>query len=224
VAAGVAALAGRSRPWAVAAAWAPFWGTLSVYVVLTALLFWRIRREGRALPEMLAYDSGKLGTDLLLGVAVAVGIALFAAISATVVSEVFPEIGDSLLQHANESTTIPLPAWFFGWSVLITPLAAASVEELAYRAYALPRLLAAGLKPATAIGITSLGFGLQHAAFPFIDANISIYRTAAIFVVGCGLGWTYLRLGRLLPLMIGHYLWDVVPTALAVGIMISRAR
>ncbi len=223
VATGVAALGGSSRPWAAAEAWATFWGPLSVYAPLIFLLVWRSRLDGLTLSELLRYRRSKLGIDLTLGVAIGIGMAFSAAIIGALATEVFPEIGDSLLYHADASKTIPLPAWFFAWSVLVTPLGAALVEELTYRGYALPKLLAARLKPGTAIGLTSLGFGLQHVAFPFVDPNVSIYRSVAIFVIGCGLGWTYLKLGRLLPLVIGHYLWDVLPPALAVGIMISRA-
>jgi len=221
--AGVALLGGSSHPWDVAAAWAPFWGSLFVYPILALLLIWRSRQEGFSLGELLAVRRSKLGIDLGLGLAISIGIALFAAITAVVVSEVFPEVGESLLRHANDSLALPVPAWFIAWSLLVTPLAAALVEELTHRGYALTRLMAGRLTPALAIWLTSLGFGLQHAAFPFIDSSISIYRCLAIFAIGCGLGWIYFKVGRLLPLVVGHYLWDAVPAAFAVGILISQS-
>ena len=108
--------------------------------------------------------------------------------------------------------------------MLITPLGAALVEELTYRGYALPRLTAARLTPGLALWLTSLGFGLQHVAFPFIDSGISFYRCLEIFAIGLALGWIYLKLGRLLPLVVGHYLWDAVPAAFAVGVLVSIGR
>ena len=204
---GIALLGGSSHPWDVAAAWAPFWGSLSVYAILALLLVWRSRQEGFG-----------------LGVAISIGTAVFAAISAVIFSEISPEVGESLLRHANDSLAIPMPPWFIAWTVLVTPLAAALVEELTYRGYALPRLTAARLTPGLAVWLTSLGFGLQHVAFPFIDSGISFYRCLEIFGIGLGLGWIYLKLGRLLPLLVGHYLWDVVPAAFAVGVLISIGR
>src|SRR5205823_49982 len=100
---------------------------------------------GFSFGELFAIRRSKLGLDLSLGLAITIGIALFAALAAVVMSEIYPEIGESLLRHANDSLAIPLPAWFFAWSVLVSPLGAALVEELTYRGYALPRLTAARL-------------------------------------------------------------------------------
>ena len=224
LAAGVALLGGSSHPWDVAAAWAPFWGSLSVYPFLTLLLVWRSRREGFGLGELLAYRPSKLGIDVGLGLAISIGTAVFAAISAVIMSEISPEVGESLLRHANDSLRIPVPAWFIAWTVLVTPLGAALVEELTYRGYALPRMTAARLTPGLALWLTSLGFGVQHVAFPFIDSGISFYRCLEIFAIGLALGWIYLKLGRLLPLVVGHYLWDAVPAAFAVGVLVSIGR
>ena len=174
--------------------------------------------------ELLAYRPSKLGIDLGLGLAISIGTAVFAAISAVIMSEISPEVGESLLRHANDSLRIPVPAWFIAWTVLVTPLGAALVEELAYRGYALPRMTAARLTPGLALWLTSLGFGLQHVAFPFIDSGISFYRCLEIFTIGLALGWIYLKLGRLLPLVVGHYLWDAVPAAFAVGVLVSIGR
>ena len=224
LAATVAWIGGSSHPWDVAAAWTPVWGSLSVYPSLILILVWRHRQEGFSFGELLAIRRSKLGVDLSLGLAISLGIALFAALAAVLMSEIYPEIGESLLRHANDSLAIPLPAWFFAWSVLVSPLGAALVEELTYRGYALPRLTAARLTPGMALWLTSLGFGLQHVAFPYIDLSISIYRCFAIFCVGIGLGWIYLKVGRLLPLIVGHYLWDAAPAVLAIGVLISHGR
>ncbi len=133
----------------------PF-GGLSVYPTLTLLLVWRSRQEGFSLSELLAYRRNKLGVDLGLGVATSIGIALFAAITAIVLSEISPEVADSLLKHANDSLAMHTPVWFIAWSALVTPLGAAIVEELTYRGYALPRLMSARLTPALAIWLTSV--------------------------------------------------------------------
>jgi len=224
LAAGVALLGGSSHPWDVAAAWAPFWGSLSVYPLLTLLLVWRSRQEGFSVGELLSYRPSKLGIDVGLGVAISIGTAVFAAISAVIMSEISPEVGESLLRHANDALAIPMPTWFIAWAVLVTPLGAALVEELIYRGYAQPRLIAARLTPGLAVWLPSLGFGLQHVAFPFIDSGVSTYRCLEIFAIGFGLGWIYLKLGRLLPLVVGHYLWDAVPAAFAVGVLVSIGR
>src|SRR5439155_22535482 len=60
LAAGVALLGGSSHAWDVAAAWAPFWGSLSVYPLLTLLLVWRSRQEGFSVGELLSYRPSKL--------------------------------------------------------------------------------------------------------------------------------------------------------------------
>src|SRR2546429_7165563 len=67
LAASVAWIGGSSHPWDVAAAWAPFWGSLAVYPIVTVLLVWRSRQEGFSLGELLASRRGKLGIDHRLG-------------------------------------------------------------------------------------------------------------------------------------------------------------
>src|SRR2546421_12780707 len=69
LAAAVAWIGGSSHPWDVAAAWAPFWGSLAVYPILTVLLVWRSRQEGFSVRELLSYRPSKLGIDVGLGVA-----------------------------------------------------------------------------------------------------------------------------------------------------------
>src|SRR2546430_7869628 len=81
LAAGVAQLGGSSHPWDVAAAWAPFWGSLSVYPILALLLVWRSRREGFGLGELLAYRPSKLALDLRLCLATSTRAALLAALT-----------------------------------------------------------------------------------------------------------------------------------------------
>src|SRR5256886_11125652 len=111
LAAGVALLGGSSHPWDVAAAWAPFWGSLSVYPTLTLLLLWRSPQEGFGLGELLAYRPSKLGIDLGLGLAISIGTAVFPAISAVIMSEISPEGGESLPPHSNDPPRIPVPSW-----------------------------------------------------------------------------------------------------------------
>src|SRR6266853_3849543 len=60
LAAAVAWIGGSSHPWHVAAAWAPFWGSLAVYPIVTVLLVWRSRQEGFSLGELLASSRANL--------------------------------------------------------------------------------------------------------------------------------------------------------------------
>ena len=66
---------------------------------------------------------------------------------------------------------------------------------------------AAGLDPARLV-IMSVGFGLQHAVLPLVDWRTSLSRTLAMFLVGIVFGVLYLKLKRLVPLIVGHWALD----------------
>jgi membrane protease YdiL (CAAX protease family) len=55
--------------------------------------------------------------------------------------------------------------------------------------------------------MVALGFGLQHLALPLLDAQRSLARFLTTLIVGLALNALYLRLGRLLPLVVAHWRW-----------------
>jgi membrane protease YdiL (CAAX protease family) len=88
------------------------------------------------------------------------------------------------------------------------PAGAGIVEELVYRGYALPRLIAFSNRW-TGLILMAVGFGWQHVGLSLIvDWRSVAERGLALAVVGLVMGVIYLKQQRLVPLIIGHALWD----------------
>jgi len=81
-------------------------------------------------------------------------------------------------------------------------VAAGSVEELAFRGYALP-LLAPSLGAGGAVAVTSLSFGAMHG----YQGAVGMARTATM---GAVLAGGFLLTGSLWPSMFAHTLIDLV--------------
>lgn len=192
--------------------WANVWTTLALYPIMLLVLIAALRREGKTLKDLLNYGSKPLGKEILLGI----GIAILAPVVNALVG--FPLnfliYTPEQIQQFSESmqsggiAVVTMPIWFYLFSLLIQPLAAGVVEELVYRGYALPRLAALTGKKWLAVFISALIYGLQHWAVTPMDWQLGLVRTIGLFAVGVIFGILYFRQQRLMPLIIGHVIWD----------------
>jgi membrane protease YdiL (CAAX protease family) len=84
---------------------------------------------------------------------------------------------------------------------LLNPL----VEELHYRGYTQPRLVAASHSIPTGIFLTAIGFGLQHVVFA-VTVSSALAYAAGFFLWGLGAGFIFHRQHRLVPLIVAHFI------------------
>lgn len=192
--------------------WANVWTTLALYPIMLLLLIVALRREGNTLKDLLNSGGRPPGKEILLGI----GIAILAPIVNALIGfplnflvytpEQIQQFSESMQSGGVVAATMPI--WFYLFSLLIQPLTAGIVEELVYRGYALPRLAALTGKKWLAIPISALIYGLQHWAVTPMDWQFGLVRTIGLFAVGVVFGIIYFRQQRLMPLIIGHVLWD----------------
>lgn len=193
---------------------------LPVNLVCLVLLRRVLHREGRSVRDLLGFDRSRLGRDTswgLLWIAV-----LYVPFALTVLGVMAVLYGADVFS-AFETIFVPdvVPTWGFATSLVLGVVAVvtfapinAPTEELVYRGYAQSGMQA-GLGPWLAISISALGFGLQHVFFAAtIDAMV-VYA-AAFFVWGFGSGIIYWRQGRLMPLVIAHFLVNLLTSLPAV--------
>ncbi len=83
-------------------------------------------------------------------------------------------------------------------------------EELAFRGYAIPVVIVAGLSAPAALGLTSAAFAVLHS----YQGVLGVVRTG---VIGLIMGAVFLHTGSLWPPIIGHVLID-----LAVGFVLAE--
>ena len=202
IAALVLLLRSSPAPWHDAGRWFPVYGSLIDAGCLVAL--WRLtRREGIRLFDLVGFERGRLGRDVLLGLALVpvslvfilggvygVGWLLYGAAKGPVLLE-----------------ALPLPASLYG--MLVFPFVWGLTEQMTYNGYLVTRFQVLGRRTALAVAIVSFVWALQHAFMPLtLDPQFMVFRALGPIPYALFCTLFYLRFRRLLPLAIAHALLD----------------
>lgn len=172
------------------------------------------RREGLSLAGMMDFDRRRIGKDFLLGLLWLFLLFIPFAIAINLVMLLMFGPADMFMSFEtifapDPSQLVPLPAWFAWTSAVVIavlfPLTNAPAEELTYRAHAQTRLLRRGNPAWVAIVISALAFGIQHVLLAPTPAAMLVYGVAFTFW-GAGAGVIYLKGGRLMPLVLAHFI------------------
>jgi membrane protease YdiL (CAAX protease family) len=204
---------GHPSPFASALYLSNVYTTLVADIPCVLALVWLMRREGGRLRDLFGRGRNVM-VDLLLGVGL--GLGLMVGFYATNLLAALIVYGPSYFQTSSPATpAIPvdpfhLPAVAYWWAALILPFSAGLVEELAYRGYALPRLIAATRSRWLGVTLMSLGFATQHIAYALGDPQAMAARFLGILFIAPIFAVLYLWLKRLLPLIVAHMLLDYV--------------
>lgn len=171
------------------------------------LLAWYLRREHLRFRDLLGMQRSRLARDVGLGLGLFV-VLLFLSQAFRLVG-LFVAFGPGFItvfQQVMESFASTRPSFLFVlWTLLVLPATTSITEEITYRAYALPRLEALSQRASVALLINALGFGLQHVLLPLVSVQVSLARLVETFLLGLAFGAAYLRLRRVLPLIIAHW-------------------
>jgi membrane protease YdiL (CAAX protease family) len=193
---------------------ASLFSALALLPVNIVSLLWVRRlahRDGTTLREMIGFDRTRIGRDIAWGLLWIV--VLWLPFMAAIMGTMFAIFGTGLFAgfetalappEAEIPAITPLLASILGIVAFVTfaPLNAPT-EELVYRGYSQPPLVA---RWGAAFGVTvpAIAFGLQHIFFAATPAGMLVYGVA-FFVWGLGSGIIYLRQGRLMPLIVAHF-------------------
>jgi uncharacterized protein len=200
--AAVYAMRGSATPWRDAAAWLPVYGTL-IDAGCLGLLWWLARREGVSLLDLIGFERRRLRRDLLMGLALIVPslVFIFGGVMAS-----------SLLVYGNlDAPQIfePLPLLPTLYAVLVFPLIWGITEQTTYNGYLLPRFQVLSGSTAFAVVAVAIVWSFQHAVMPLtFDADFMLYRALGPIPQSLFVTLVYLRMRRILPLAIAHWLMD----------------
>ena len=193
---------GSATPWRDAEAWLPVYGTL-IDVGCLGLLWRLTRREGIALVDLVGFDRGRLWRDVLLGLALIPACLVF--IFGGIAISSFVIYGGVGLPQFGE----PLPLAPALYALLIWPLVWAFTEQMTYNGYLLPRLRLLSGSAVFAVAVVALVWALQHAFMPLtFDPAYMAHRFVSSVPNSLFMVLVWLRLRRLLPLAIAHWLMD----------------
>lgn len=205
----IVAFDGRPDAWEYAQALGNVPTVLLADVVTIAVIAWLARREGLRLRDLVGIVRGRILRDVGLGLGV--GVLLYIAFAVAVLAGSAVAVGlFGAAALAPSGAPLALPLWYGLWTLLVLPVTVGIAEELLYRGWAQPRMRVLTGHPRWAVVLVALAFGVQHVAFELSDPVAAVARFVTTFLVGIVLGMLYLRLRRLLPLIVGHWLLNVV--------------
>lgn len=194
-------LKGSAAPWQDAAVWFPLYATLIDLGCLALLRFW-MRREGGRLVDLIGFDSKRLGRDLLLALLLIPPSLVFILGGVALASFIVYGSPGGPMTLDN----VPMPAALY--ALIVFPLLWGFTEQMTYNAYAVPRLQVLG-GTGLAIVLVALFWGFQHAVMPVrLDASYMLYRTLGAIPFSVFAICVYLRMRRIVPLAIAHWLMD----------------
>lgn len=196
-------------------------GLLPVNIFCLWLVLRLYRREGISLRDALGIRQGKIGRDILWGLLwlFVVNIPYVLAISGTVFllyGADAPAAFETIFVNP-EATTAISPVWLLVISIVsVIPfmIINAPTEELVYRGYVM-RGLAEKHGGAFAVIATSVTFGVQHMAFAATPAGMIVFFVA-FTVWGLGAAIIVRKQGRLFPIVVAHWLINIMLAAPAI--------
>ncbi len=163
--------------------------------VLQVVLLWiasrELRKMGPPLEELIGFSGGRLRADL--------GWALGLAVVSTVIIVLFTQGIHRLLFVSSTGEEVTFYPWALVWWTTVGSITAGVGEEVYFRGFLMERL--GWLKAGWLLVVTSLSFALWH-------GNPLLFPHT--FVVGLLFGWFYLREKRLMPVILGHVLTNVI--------------
>ena len=187
--------------------WWTVYGTV-VDLGCLALLAWLVKREGIHLLDLVSFDRRKLKVDILIGLGIFLFIFPLAVFGGGALASriAYGSLQAELPQYAL-IRTLPLMAVLYS-RLLWWPLWSFT-EELTYQGYALPRLRVLTGKTWLSVALVGFFWALQHSFLPWINIQHGAYLLITFLPLTIALQLVYLRVGRLTPLIIGHWLMDL---------------
>jgi len=104
-------------------------------------------------------------------------------------------------------TPLPFPAALY--AALVFPLIWGFTEEMTYNGYLAPRIQVVSGRTAIAVALVALSWSLQHVVMPVtFDPDYMLYRMISPIPFSVFIILMYLRIRRLMPFAIAHWLMD----------------
>jgi len=205
----------------------PLFGALAMLPVNLVCLWW-VRRlvhgNGRRLNDLIGYSRSRLGRDVLWGLLWLV--MLYVPFVLAIMGVMALQYGGAMFEAFEtvffDPASVPdLPQALMATLAVVAVVTFAPlnapVEELVYRGYG-QQGLATRLPTALAIIVSALFFGLQH-VFYAPTASAALVYACAFFAWGIGSGIIARRQGRLMPIIVAHFIVNLFSTAPALAIV-----
>lgn len=188
--------------------WWPVYGTL-VDLGCLAILYYLTRREGILLSDLIGFDKSKFKSEVLLGIGLFVLIFPITIFGGGFLARLiaYGTINVEFPQYTFDDRILPLLpllyARFLWWTVW------SATEEMTYNGYALPRLIAITKSRWLSVAVVAFFFALQHSFLMLAGWRFFVYMFITFLPLSVAMLLAYLKLRRLPPLIVAHWLMDL---------------
>jgi hypothetical protein len=188
--------------------WWPVYGTL-VDIGCLAIMYHLTKREGIRLLDLIGLVKSKLITEIPLGIGLFILIFPIAMFGGGALAQLiaYGTLNPTFPQYTFNDRILPLLpllyARFLWWTVW------SATEEMTYNGYALPRLIAITRSRWLSVVIVAFFFAIQHSFLMLAGLQFGFYMFLAFVPLAIALVLTYMRIRRLPPLIVAHYLMDL---------------
>ncbi len=197
------------NPWESAASWWTVYGTL-VDMCCLAIITYFLKKENKKISSILDFNRKRLFKDLKTGL-------IIFMIIFPLIGLLYPIGVGKLLFDESTLNLISgqlaervLPKWAYIYSISLWWMIWCVTEELTYQGYSLPRLLNKYGKTKVILFIAFF-WALQHSFLPFIiDWRYVSWRFLSFLPLVIGLIISYMKIGRLTPIIIAHAIMDIM--------------
>lgn len=206
-----------SLSWSDSIAWWPFYAIISNLIcslVLTLLAL----KEGMTFRDIIHFQKNKLTQDfksvwwVFLAAGIAGGFGL-SGLGFLMYGSMMPP--DAMIQ--------PLPVWAAIIALMLFPITNALVEIPIYMGYCLPRLEVALNSTWKSVAICSFFLAFQHFTLPLLisDVKYMTWHFVGMIPLALTVGIIYIKIRRLVPIMIVHWFMDIAAVLGVVTLSIS---
>jgi uncharacterized protein len=188
--------------------WWSVYGTL-IDLGCLGLLVWLTRREGIRLGDLIAFSKIKLKKDIPLGLGIFVVVFPVTVFGGGMLAQLiaFGSL-NPVLPEATFIRSLPLLGVLYS-RILFWPIWSVT-EELTYNGYALPRLKAITGSTWLSVPLVCFFWSIQHSFLPWVNPQHALYLFLTFVPLTIAMQVIYLRVRRLPPLILGHWLMDLV--------------
>ena len=186
---------------------------ISTNVVCFLVLIWLSSKESMRIFDLIGFERRLFKKDMLLVLALLIPSGIIGYFSVYLAG---------VLLYGNTPPTFmfqSLPIWAALFSVIAFPLTNALLESTTYFGYSFQRIAVLSGNKWLALALASSFLALQHISIPLhLDLKYLLWRFLSFLPFAFFAGWIYLKIRRLLPIMVLHYLADL-PLAIVTMVM-----
>ncbi len=199
----------RPAPMHLAGQWWSVYGTLVDLGCLVGLRFFT-RREGIRLRDLIGPIRLHHGRDLFIGLGIFLLICpLFLGGGILAQRLLYGSLDKARSVYLTQLHSLPI--WAFIYSLIVWWVISSTTEEVTFQGYALTRLQALTGRTWIAAVVVGLLWAAQHSVLPFVaDWKYLLFRLFAFIPGVLVLMLIYLRTRRLAPLIVAHWLMDIL--------------